>query len=396
MKQKLSRALYFSAMFFLSACAKESPENPSTVVSCTADYTTHPKNAQYHQLLDNYLAKGGVGMTLLVNHPTDGLWMGAAGYADLENQVKMTPCHLQHTASIYKTFVATVILQLAEEGKLSLDDKIDQYLPASITDRVPNGHKAGIRHLLQHRSGMPDVFESAFVLDFFNNGRTAYTEEELLAYVYGKKPLSEPGTDFYYSDANYVLLSLIINKLDGDCAAVIRKRIFEKIGAEDSWFIKDPSQAPAGLSASYWDRYNDGKLENVSDWQIGLTAGLRGTDGIICNASDMQKFVEALMKGQLISQASLHEMMDTREIPAPERKQGFEGYGLGLGQVAVSAERWYGHFGSHIGSGAIALYNPAHQTTLVVFQNKGTFFSDSAQQALFSDFIRDLELVIFQ
>jgi D-alanyl-D-alanine carboxypeptidase len=396
MKQYIKYLALLTLIFFIPACGKEKVTNPDSAKLCSLNFETHPHNEAYQKLLDDYVRnKGFVGITLLVDSPDAGLWVGSSGFADIENGLRMNPCHLHHVASIYKSYLAVVLMQLVEAGKLSLDDTLEPYLSADLLDKIPNGKKARIRDLMAHRSGIPEVFDAAFVLDFFNNPGKSYSIEELLEYVQNAKPLSEPGTDFFYSDANYALLSLVVNKLDGDYQTAIRKRVFEKTGATESWIIDEPSQAPAGLAASYWDRYGDGLIENVSDWQIALSAGLRGTDGIITSADDMKRFMQGLNDGTLVSANSLSQMTEFKDIPADKREQGFVAYGLGLGKVSVSNENWFGHFGSHVGSGAIALYNPARKTTLVVFQNKGTFFSDSIKAAFFAELIQDVEKIAF-
>ena len=158
--------LGFSAIF-LFACKKEysSPENNN---SCSMSYSTHPKNSQYQAMIEKYTKDGFVGLTVLVDDPTNGLWIGSSGYADIENKVKMTPCHYHHTASIYKTYIATVIMQLVEERKLKLEDRLTSYIPSDILDKIPNGKDVTIENLLQHRTGIPDIFEADFLLDFFN------------------------------------------------------------------------------------------------------------------------------------------------------------------------------------------------------------------------------------
>ncbi len=396
MKNKINSFIvlgFFSILF--NACEKDYP-NPGNDISCSLNYQDQPKNSQYQELLDNYSKKGFVGLTVLVDNPADGLWLGSSGYADIENSVKMTPCHFHHTASIYKTYIAVIIMQLVEEGKLNLDNYLTDYISSGILNKLPNGNKVTIKNLLQNRSGMPDIFEADFILDFFNHPTKSYSIEELLEYVYNKKALSEPGTEFYYSDANIALLSLVINKIDGDYIQSIKNRIINQLNLTETIILNSPADAPIGLADSYWDRYGNGRIENISDYQIGLTSGCKGTDGIVTTSNDMKIFIQALSGGILVSDSSLSQMTTFLEVPESAKEQlGISGYGLGLMKVNVSNDTWYGHFGNHIGCAAIALYNPARDITLVVFENTGTFLSDKIKPLFYYRLIKDIEEIAY-
>lgn len=378
----------------ITSCRKEY-EEPDDNVVCSVNYDDHPKNMAYQSLLDEYTQKGLIGLSVLTDSPQLGTWEGASGYAKIENNIEMTSCHLHHTASIFKTFAAVVIIQMAEEGKFQLDEKAASYLPSDIVEKLPNGKEFTIRQLLQHRTGMVDVFEFDFINAFFNNPNQLYTIEELLAFMEGTKAQSEPGTDFYYSDANYLLLALIINKFDGDYVSAMNNRIVKPLGMTDTYIIDKPEQHPDGLANSYWDRYGKGKIENVSDIQIATTAGLRGTDGIIGSTEDLKIFIKAIFDGRLISSSSLAEMADAISVPEEETtKHGIVGYGLGLMQASIGGKMWYGHFGNHVGSGAILLYNPESEMTIVAFTNRGTFFSDDIKPTFFGFFLNNLEGIL--
>ncbi|RPH33394.1 MAG: class A beta-lactamase-related serine hydrolase [Bacteroidales bacterium] len=383
-------------ILILNSCKKDYP-NPDSNIECSLNFQSNSKNSQYQNLLDDYAKKGFVGLTLLIDNPADGLWMGSSGFADIEHKIKMTPCHTHHTASIFKSYIAVVIMQMVQEGKIDLDDYVSKYVLASILNKLPNGKKVTIKNLLQHRSGMPDIFEIDFLMDFFNNPTRSYSIEELLTYLYDMKAKSEPGTTFYYSDANFALLSLVINSIDGDYGQSINARIIQRLNLDETFFIENKYQSPYGLADSYWDRYGDGKIENISDIQMALTAGLRGTDGIITSANDMKIFIQALFNSSIVSTSSLVQMTSSIDVPKSEQdKHGITGYGLGLMRVNVGKNSWYGHLGSHIGSGAIALHNPAKNITIVVFQNTGTFFSDKIKPLFFNQLVKDIEEIAYK
>ena len=162
----------------------------------------------------------------------------------------------------------------------------------------------------------------------------------------------------------------------------------------ESFFIENTSQLPNGVANSYWDRYGDGKFENITDWQIAATAGFKGTDGIITTANDMRLFLKGLFKGNLVNASSLTQMTTFSDVSTTTtQEQGFVAYGLGVAKIKVSNDIWYGHFGNHIGSGAIALYNPTRDIIVVVFQNTGTFFSNKLKPIFYYQLLADIEKI---
>ncbi len=379
-----------------SACQAPFIPSPQSQTDCSPIPSQHPKADELQALIDQYTSQQFVGLTVLVDQNGDGSWLGSAGYAELENQMPMTSCHLGYTASIIKTFIGVLILQLEEEEKLALSDKVSTHIDLEILKKLPNGQEFTIEQLLQNRSGMPDVFEIAFILDLLNQPTRAYEMEELLSYLEGVEALSPSGERYYYGDGNFILLSMIIEKYAGDLRQVYQKRIFDPLQLTDSYLIDEPTQLPEGIAASYWDRYGNGKIENVSDYQIALAAGLRGTDGLIMSAIDLNRFMGALSQGQLITNASYQKMMTLIPIPTEEQiGPRYDAYGLGIGRTQVMEKAWVGSFGNHIGSSAMMLTNLEDDTRIIVLQNSGTFFNDRIKQQFFYHLLRDLEGIIY-
>ncbi|MEL7530841.1 MAG: serine hydrolase domain-containing protein [Bacteroidota bacterium] len=390
-------SILFSLLIILAvACQSPSIPQPQTQLDCVSTPIQHPKASELEALIEQYTSEQFVGLTLLVDQNSDGYWLGSAGYAEVESQTPMTPCHLGYTASIIKTFIGLLVLQLEEEGKLSLTDKVSEHLAPSILQKLPNGNDFSIAELLQNRSGMPDVFEIDFILDLLNQPHRSYEMEELLSYLEGVAAVSPSGERFYYGDGNFILLSLLIQQLEGDLRQVYQKRIFDPLQLNNSYLIDDVSQLPSGIAASYWDRYGSGKIENISDYQIALAAGLRGTDGLIMSATDLNTFLKALTTGQLITDSSYQKMLELIHIPEIDRiGPNYDAYGLGIGRTQVFEKAWIGSFGNHIGSSAMMLTNLEDDTRIILMQNTGTFFNDASKQQFFYHLLRDLEGIIY-
>jgi D-alanyl-D-alanine carboxypeptidase len=384
--------LLIAILVILSCSCTREYYKPDSVTDCSVTFVTHPHDEAYQNWLDEISRKGIVGLTVLIDKPGEELWMGSAGYASIEQGIKMTPCHLHHTASIYKTYVSVIVLQLVAEGEVSLEDKISMHVSQSIIKNLPGGDQITVQQLLEHRSGLADPFEVEFMLGFFNDPARKYSAEDLLGFVSKMKPKYAPGENFYYSDANYVLLSLMISEVEGNITDSFNKRIRQPLGLSGTHFLGSESPVPAGLANSYWDRHGDGKIENISDYQLTLTTGLWGADGIITTAYDAFLFIKALTDGKLVPQSLYKKMIACNEVPElAQNNYGIKGYGMGIMHVNVGGSDWFGHSGNHIGSAALLLYCPQKQITLVVFQNIGTFLSDYTKRYIFNDIIKDCE-----
>ncbi|MCI4669689.1 MAG: beta-lactamase family protein [Bacteroidia bacterium] len=381
-------------LLIVSGCVQEIPL-PKSEITCEGITGDHPKSQSFANLLDTLASEGITGISMFIQSEEEGSWAGASGFAHVEQQLPMEACQLHHSASIYKTFIAVIIMQMVDEGKFSLNDLISKHLDPGILRDIPNSDQIRIIDLLYHRSGLVDVFEVDFLLDFFNNPTHTYSMEELLAYVRGTDAVNVPGMEFYYSDANYILLSLLVNKIEGDYKASIQKRIIEALKLENTFILTDADLAPTGTANSYWDRFGEGKIENVSDIQMALTAGLEGTDGIITNTYDLGIFIQAFQNRNFISKKAYMEMVKFEEVGQIfSERMGISGYGLGLMKIEGKMGSWYGHFGNHVGSAAMVLYQPELELTLVAFINQGTFFSDDMKALFFSRFIFEVEDIL--
>ena len=149
--------------------------------------------------------------------------------------------------SISKPFVATMVLQLVDEGSVDLDEPLSTYLP-----NTPIGGDVPIRMLLNHRSGLPNYTDqSAFIPDVFEDRNRVFTPDEILAWVEGTVT-DEPGQHFAYSNTNYILLGQLIERVTGtDLDTALRQRISEPLGLEATRFATVETANPDGLAAPW-------------------------------------------------------------------------------------------------------------------------------------------------
>lgn len=278
-------------------------------------------------------------------------WKGAAGMADGKNE-PMTPDHKIKIASIGKTFTATVVLQLMEEGYLHLDDAIVKFLDNPIVnlDRLhifegtAYGRQITIEHLLSHTSGIADYMEDPrFVPDVIKQPKMQYDAARILNKYYEYETNTSakfpPGKGFNYSDVNYVLLAMIIERVTGETYhAQLKARIFDPLGMENSYLehYEEPrgNQPLSHAFLSTMDLVTD--INTSMDW---------GGGGIVSTCEELNTFFRMLINGKLFREkTTLGQMLGAAD-------KGLGGtdydYGLGIMKRSIHGLTFYGHGGAY-------------------------------------------------
>ncbi|MBZ5855537.1 serine hydrolase domain-containing protein [Flavihumibacter profundi] len=251
------------------------------------------------------------------------LYQRAIGYALIDAGKKIpADIHTKYRiGSTSKMFTAVMIFQLMEEGKLNLNQKLEQYFPD-----LPNANKITISNLLNHRSGLHDYTHDTNFPDWMDKPKT---HEEMLEIIKEKGSDFEPGTQVDYSNSNYLLLSYIIEHI---CSMpyeqALKQRITKKIGLTDTYFGQ-PIDYSRNESTSY--KYGDKtwKKEKETDLSIHSGAG-----SLVSTPTDLVKFMEALFTGKLIKKSSLEKMQTI-----------VDGYGMGMFPFDHGTIKGFGHNG---------------------------------------------------
>ncbi len=359
---------------FFAGCQKSETIAPA-FYQCTLSYpdssTKHPNHTQYQQLLNELTRKGVPGILMSVQSGTHGTWTGASGMADIANQVPMKPCQISRAGSVVKLFTATTVLLLAEEGKLHLDEPITQYLPDAVLNPLKNARQSTIRQLLHHSSGIYNYIQNMhFQTASLNELNKTWYPDELLAYAHDKEPYFGVGQDVRYSNTNYVLLGMIIEKVTGKHFSVVfKEKIFDPLHLKHTSFdINAP--IPHGLVRGYIDLYSDLHLTEstyYSGWDYFTADG-----GLISNPYDLAAFIRSLFQGQLLSDESLAQM---QQWLAPKEKDAaffpIE-YGLGLFRIQTPYGYAVYHSGDAIGYYGITVYFP-EKDIAIAWQTNGNY-----------------------
>jgi D-alanyl-D-alanine carboxypeptidase len=307
---------------------------------------------------------GAVGVLAEVT-TLEGRDRARAGTADI-GTAKPVPLDAGfRVASTTKTFIATVILQLAGEGRLSLDDTVAHWLPGVAGGHGNDGSRITVRELLQHTSGIYDYVDDlpvlASVAGFQANRFRTYTPEQLVAIAMRHAPLFPPGTHWSYSNTNYILLGMIIKKVTGqNWAYEVHARIIRPLGLRHT---TTPGISPfiPGPHAEGYSNFGSGTPINVT---VFNPSAADAAGSIISTTGDLSRFYAALISGRLLAPAQLAAMETT--VPASAEGPGVR-YGLGLEWIPLSCGGGYfGHPGDLPGYHTWDAVTPDAKRTVVV------------------------------
>ncbi|MGI5526433.1 serine hydrolase domain-containing protein [Streptomyces syringium] len=274
-----------------------------------------------------------------------GTWGAARGTADLGTGRPMNATDRLRIGSVSKTFTATVVVQLAAEGRIGLDAPVERYLPGLIRGNGHDGRRITVRQLLQHTSGIADHM-AAFTDRPVNERRYRHFEaRELIATAL---ELPRPAKKWHYSTTNTLIAGLVVEKVTGrGVEAEVNRRIIKPLGLRDTYWPGDDIRIRGPHSRSYFtDGAPDGtRPARVDGTEWNVTLGGAG-GALVSTPSDVNRFFGALFGGKLLPARWLAEMK--RTVPAdPDRLWPGARYGLAL--VASPLECggwWWGHGGT--------------------------------------------------
>ncbi|MFH8606397.1 serine hydrolase domain-containing protein [Streptomyces sp. NPDC018029] len=288
-----------------------------------------------------------------------GPWNAAAGTGDLARNTPRGAHDHYRVGSITKTFVATVLLQLAAEGRLSLDDTVGRWLPGVVEGNGHDGDRITVRQLLNHTSGIFNVTadkgfrQRVFTEEFLDHRYDTWTPRQQVAIAMRHEPDFAPGTAWKYSNTNYVLAGMIIEKVTGTpYARQIERRVIEPLGLRATSAPATKPTLPRPSSRAY-TKFSDAPgapHHDVTELNPSV-AGASG--GMISNSADLNRFYTALLRGRLLPKKQLAEMKTT--VPKGEGQPGGR-YGLGIEPVTTSCGTVvWGHGGDIHGSESVAM-----------------------------------------
>lgn len=345
MLKKSSYLFGISVLLALTACRKETPWNET---QATTD--------QMRFIADSVIQTTKVpGLVALVVDKKRGInWVYTGGVANLSDLTPMNSGYVFRIGSNTKTFTVTVLLQLVQEQKLSLDDKVSKYFP-----NYPKAGAITVAMLCNMTSGIPDYTRNAVwgnVMETTPARR--WTPRELVDWAFSENFLFEPGTEFRYSNSNTILLGMIIEKITGNSLeAEIRQRIIQPLQLTQTALITSGTSFPGPHARGYYEGSfvagND--QTEIYDYSYIWAAG-----SAYSTPRELQRYAEALVGGELLTPVMQKKRLEEMRELAPRLA-----YGLGL----FRRGSFYGHNGTVTGYSSSMYHSNLRGCTVIIYFN---------------------------
>jgi D-alanyl-D-alanine carboxypeptidase len=285
------------------------------------------------------------------------------GQADLERPSPVTAASVFRAGSITKQFVAAAVLALAEDGRLSLDDTLDRYLPD-----FPRASSLSLRQLLNHTSGIWNFTNDRF---FEADSRLTFSTEQMIAYIARHdREVSGPRSGWEYSDSNYLILGAIVERVSAQpLETYLRTRLFERAGLKSAVLDDDGRVIPN--RASGYVRVQ-GRFERA---MFTSMSHARGAGALATTAGDLARWQAALLGGKVLTPRSVAMMLEPARL-ADGRIAGRTGaatyaYGLGTMLFCTDGRAASGHAGTTSGYRSMMLTYADEGVSVVVLMNGG-------------------------
>lgn len=285
--------------------------------------------------------------------PGEGTYVAAKGYRDRDTKDPMPLNAHFRIGSETKSFTGTVILQLVDEGQITLDQKV-----STILNGVPNGSKISIRNLLDMTSGLPNYSNTdAFNQHLWNSPTTFVPLSQLLDWAYAEDNHFQPGEEWEYSNTNTVLLGRIIKAKTGlTPAEAFKQRLYQPLGLTETSWPESPIM-PAPFARGYTDDTADRHQVDATNYSPSWT---NAAGQLVSDLKDMRVWAKSLGTGSLISPQMQAERLTWVTAPGAPNY-----YGLAIGK----AGGWLHHQGEMPGYNAFACYLPEKDAVMVVLCN---------------------------
>ena len=354
--------LYIIALSLIVYSCNEASSTAETKDDSLQYYPATPKQLDksefryYHKALsyffDSLLLKRAFNGSILVAKEGAIIYEKYAGFADLRKKDSLTDSTALHIASTGKTLTAMAVLRLVQENKLFLDDSLQRFFPL-----LPY-HGITVKMLLSHRSGLPNYL---YFLDADKSYKNEYvTNNDVLEYLVTKKPNRSfrPDSRFSYSNTNFVMLALIIEKVSGKSfASFMKEKIFDPLQMKDTYVYSLNDTATACPSFNYNNTY----------WQNDKMEGTVGDKNIYSTPKDLLKWDQALYTDQFLRRT----LLDSAFTPYSLERPSIHNYGLGWRMLLIpNGKKVIYHFGRWHGFNAAFARLVDEKVTIIILGNK--------------------------
>ncbi|OWA00231.1 D-alanyl-D-alanine carboxypeptidase [Streptomyces sp. CS113] len=315
----------------------------TTTASTAAESGTSVDHTRLQALLHRLTTVDGAPGALAEVRDRRGSTVLTSGVRNVRSQAPVHRDSRFRIGSMTKMFTATALLQLVGERRVDLDAPVERYLPGVVRGHGNDGRAITVRHLLQHTSGLPDFLDHLKPQEIVKDPLVRHDPRELLAMALEHPPVFAPGTGWDYSNTGYLLVGMVIEKVTGHpYGAEIRERIIEPLRLCET-YVPRVTAVPGPHPRGYAQPGEGAPLLDVTRMSpsVGGAAG-----SMISSGTDVNRFLGALLRGELLRPAELREMMTTRSTGSADGRA----YGLGLESRPLSGGGLYwGHTGDFLG-----------------------------------------------
>jgi CubicO group peptidase (beta-lactamase class C family) len=310
------------------------------------------KLEQIDSVLINKIGLKEPGLSLSITLDNQVIFEKYYGYADITENEKLTSQHVLGIASMSKQFTGMATLFLVEEGKLSLDDNIKDYMP----DLPIGNRKIMIRQLLSHTCGLPEITRND---KFMNKIAQRHTPQEIIDIAFLEDFTGEPGVKWQYCNTGYIIMASLIEKLSGQrFSEYLQEKIFTPLKMNNTYACDYNQDAYNAVPRYFAD--SSGYI-NATEMDF---SNLIGGGSIISNVKDMAKWGIALISGDKLP-SNYREIWKSNLLNSGEQT----GYGLGLGVNVYKDKSYYYHPGMGDGMNSVNLIFPEDKITINVIRN---------------------------
>ncbi|MBN2010540.1 beta-lactamase family protein [candidate division KSB1 bacterium] len=324
---------------------------------------------EIQKLLDQMINDQKIpGLQCAIQFSDTTIWNLHSGTRGFDREKAITDDDVLRIGSITKLYTAVLVLKAVEEGKFLLSDSLARWYP-----EITNSDRITISQLLNHTSGLREILEnfSAKVKSIFPH--KYWKQADLFKLISNQKPYFEPGTDFHYSNSNYIIPGCILEQVyQKSIQQLLHDEIITPLGLK-STFMLPAKNIPENLIIGYdrdllpWPGIYEHKTDNTAWASLAYTSG-----GMASTAHELVTFINNIINGKLLSANSLKQMTNFYHVEKQEYPY-WTGYGLGLTQFNINGIEYWGHEGMFIGFESIVLFQPQEKYSIALIGNVSSY-----------------------
>ena len=328
-----------------------------------------------HLIKSEMSSKNLPGVVVGVWIPDRGNYLKAFGKANLTTNTKRQVDDPFRIASITKTFTATVVLSLVDDGLLSTSDSLSEFLPD-----FPNAENITIRNLLRMRSGIADYADASLLSEWYNDVQKNYSPDTLIERMaLNGNEFTVAGQQTVYCNGNYTILAKVAEIASGrNFAYLVNEKVLQPLNLKSSSYPEPDNYILGGSNRGY--SWEDTTSRFADKTEISTSCG-NAAGAIISTMNDLAKYVRALYKGTLLSEATQQKRLEAESF---EGAPSFVQYGEGIMKMG----EFYGHNGTIFGFSTEMFYLPAEDAVIVINVNRLDLDDKSWSGGLFGEITR--------